>query len=249
MDLSSNSMIGSFMVSNWLSGKLIVIILVFFSIGAWAIMVTKFREISLAVKETDRFMNAFRRENHPLALFLRRQSMPASPLAKVYQAACAALGAEVEHASPRDNPMNDFPHRDTLAPPRLQISTLQTEVVRRAAERSADDELLVLESRMGLLMSAISVSPLLGLLGTVWGVLESFWAMAQGGNANISAVAPGIASALLTTVIGLLVAIPSTLGYNMLAGNIRTLTVRMDNFAQEFLAAVQREYSREGGGR
>ncbi len=249
MDLTSNSMIGSFVVSNWLSGKLIVLILIFFSVGAWAIMVTKFREIRMASRETDRFMNSFRRETHPMALFLRRQPLPSSPLAKVYEAGCAALGSEVDHASPHGGAMEDFTRRDSLSMPRLQISALQTEVVRRATERTADDELLVLESRMGLLMSAISVSPLLGLLGTVWGVLESFWAMAQGGSANISAVAPGIASALLTTVIGLLVAIPSTLGYNMLSGQIRTLTVRMDNFAQEFLAAMQREYSRDGAGR
>ena len=247
MDLTANSMIGAFWGSNWLSGKLIVVTLVIFSVVAWAVMVTKFREISNAVRETRRFMGAFRRETHPLSIFLRRQPLPASPLAKIYEAGCSALGAEIGHVSPGENPLAaNARMMDGLAPPRIHLNTSQVEVVRRATERSADDELLVLEDRMGLLMTAISVSPLMGLLGTVWGVLEAFWGMARGGTANISAVAPGIASALLTTVVGLFVAIPSTFGYNILAGRIRTLTVQMDNFAQEFIAELQREYSREG---
>lgn len=98
---------------------------------------------------------------------------------------------------------------------------------------------------MGLLATAVSSSPMLGLLGTVWGVMDSFVAMAQQGSVNLSAVAPGIAGALLTTVIGLLVAIPSAIGYNLLASRVRTLSVLMDNFADEFMAEVQRHFIRE----
>ena len=98
---------------------------------------------------------------------------------------------------------------------------------------------------MGYLATAVSMSPMLGLLGTVWGVMESFIAMAQKGMVNLQAIAPGIAGALLTTVIGLLVAIPSAIGYNMLASRVRTLSVQMDNFADEFMAEVQRQFVRE----
>ncbi len=91
----------------------------------------------------------------------------------------------------------------------------------------------------------VSASPLLGLLGTVWGVLDSFTQMALQGVANLSAVAPGIASALLTTVVGLLVAIPSSIGYNMLIAKIRTMAVQMDNYADEFMAQLQRTFIRD----
>jgi len=89
----------------------------------------------------------------------------------------------------------------------------------------------------------VSTGPFLGLLGTVWGVMEAFGAMANSGSALLSAVAPGIAGALLTTVVGLLVALPSSIGYNMLTTRIRRLAVQMDNFSQEFAADVQKQFS------
>jgi biopolymer transport protein TolQ len=98
---------------------------------------------------------------------------------------------------------------------------------------------------MGLLATAVSSAPFLGLLGTVWGVMDAFGGMAVKGSATLSAVAPGISAALLTTVVGLLVALPSAIGYNLLTNQIRRLTVQMDNFAQEFDSAVRRAYFRE----
>lgn len=241
--LCTNSMIGAYQTSNWLSGKLIVLILIVFSVVAWAVMVTKYREVSESARAALRFLNAYRKEQHPLSIFMRHQSVPTSPPAKIYLAGCSALGAETQHgpgAVPAGT--NLF---DGLTPPSISLTPAQLEMVRRAVERTVDDEVLVLEDKMGLLMSAISISPLLGLLGTVWGVLEAFWEMAKGGLANLSAVAPGISGALLTTVVGLLVAIPSTFGYNIITGKIRRLTVQMDNFAQEFVSTLQREYGRE----
>lgn len=95
---------------------------------------------------------------------------------------------------------------------------------------------------MGMLATAVSAAPFLGLLGTVWGVMDAFSGMAQSGSAALSAVAPGISGALLTTIIGLLVALPSMIGYNGLSSRIRRLAVEMDNFAQEFITAIQNEY-------
>jgi biopolymer transport protein ExbB/TolQ len=88
----------------------------------------------------------------------------------------------------------------------------------------------------------VSASPFLGLLGTVWGVMEAFGGMAASGSAMLSAVAPGISGALLTTVVGLLVALPSAIGYNLLTNKIRRISVQMDNFAQEFISETQNAY-------
>jgi biopolymer transport protein TolQ len=128
---------------------------------------------------------------------------------------------------------------------KTSLNLLQLNAVRNAAERQIADQQLGLESKMGFLSTAVSASPLLGLLGTVWGVLDSFTQMALQGSANLSAVAPGIASALLTTVVGLLVAIPSSIGYNMLLAQIRTMAVQMDNYADEFMSQLQRTFIRE----
>ena len=92
---------------------------------------------------------------------------------------------------------------------------------------------------------AVTAAPFLGLLGTVWGVMVAFGSILGSGSAMLSEVAPGISGALLTTVIGLLVALPSSVGYNIIAGQIRTLRVRMDNFLQEFMSDMERYFLHE----
>ena len=84
-----------------------------------------------------------------------------------------------------------------------------------------------------------------GLMGTVWGVMSTFGHVAQQNSATLAAMAPGVAAALITTVAGLLVAIPSMFGYNWLVHTLRVLTVELDNFAQELVSKVETEYLEE----
>lgn len=232
------NVVQAFRDSNMLSGKLIVVVLLAASVVAWAVMVSKYFELRKAMRASDAFLRAFRSENHPLTLFLRNRAYRDSPLYAVYEAGCAAVGAEIGDSEIRSLAVG-------VASQRLSLHPLQVEVVRKVTDRMVADQALQLESRMGHLMIAVSASPMLGLLGTVWGVLDAFGAMAHKGAANLSAVAPGISGALLTTVVGLLVALPSSIGYNILASRIRTLAVQMDNFAQEFVASLQRTFSRD----
>ncbi len=95
---------------------------------------------------------------------------------------------------------------------------------------------------MAWLGSAYTVAPMMGLFGTVWGVMIAFESMGQQGMANLSAVAPGIASALLTTVVGLVVAIPSAIGSNKLNEKIRFLGIQMENFSEKFAARLQQSF-------
>ncbi len=229
----------AFRESNFLSGKLIIFILVGFSVLAWTVMISKGLELRRAQLAARQFIGQYRREQHPLALYLRKPRMPYSPLLKIYESACATVGVEFEARGTEQ----DLFAKGTDTP--IQLTPMQLGAVRNAAERQGNDQVMLLESKMGLLSTAVSVSPLMGLLGTVWGVLDSFSQMALQGAANLSAVAPGIASALLTTVVGLFVAIPSSVGYNSLAGRIRELTVQMDNFSDELLAELQRHYVRD----
>jgi biopolymer transport protein TolQ len=127
---------------------------------------------------------------------------------------------------------------------RLRLNQLET--LRTVVDRNVADEALILEEQMGLLATAVSAAPFLGLLGTVWGVMDAFGGMAVTGSATLSAVAPGISGALLTTVVGLLVALPSAIGYNLLTNQIRRISVQMDNFAQEFISETQNSYVIQG---
>ena len=83
----------------------------------------------------------------------------------------------------------------------------------------------------------------MGLFGTVWGIMMSFVSMAIIGKADIPTMAPGISSALLTTVLGLTVAVPSLIGYNVLSNYIRQITSCMDNFIEDFMAKLKLEHS------
>lgn len=239
MPLAFIDAVRAFGMSDWL-GRIVVVILLVMSVVAWSVMVSKFSELKGAERMTARFLQAFRREPHPLSMFLRAHEFPGSPIYAVYVAGCRAISGELGLTQSTTAEL----FASDAAAARASLGPLQMEVVRRAAERAVADQALALEERMGFLMSAISVSPLLGLFGTVWGVMVAFIGMASAGSANLAAMAPGIASALLTTVVGLVVAIPSTMGYNHSAARIRKLVVQTDNFSQEFVAEIQRTFGR-----
>ena len=220
------------------SGKVIVAVLFIGSIFAWSLMVTKIRELRQASQVSKRFLAAYRKESHPVGLFLKRQRFDASPLYAIYDKACNGLGAALEA---RGTDSDDL-FMGGVGTSRAGLGKVQVSSVRNIAERTMADQALLLENHMGLLATAASTAPFLGLLGTVWGVMEAFGGMAVGGSAMLSAVAPGISGALLTTVVGLLVALPSAIGYNMLSDKIRRFCVEMDNFLEEMMSSVECHY-------
>jgi len=222
-----------------LPGKIIVLVLFISSIGAWTVMVTKFAQLRRAKLASAQFLKAFRNEAEPTGLYTKRRRAPATPLSALYEAGCAALGTELSAVGV--NP-DDLFMGSIAAAEHRRLSTTQIESIRNAIDRTMADEALNLENNMGLLATAVSACPFLGLLGTVWGVMDAFGGMATSGAATLSAVAPGISGALLTTLVGLLVALPSAIGYNLLTARIRRLAVQMDNFAQEFSTALQQTF-------
>ncbi|HNR94328.1 MAG TPA: MotA/TolQ/ExbB proton channel family protein [Kiritimatiellia bacterium] len=222
-----------------LAGQLIVLILLVGSVFAWTIMVSKVRELNRAGRLTDLFMHQYRKESHPLNLFLRQKRFAGSPVYEIYEKACLGVAAENDRLS-RAGSL--FAAEEAAS---LRLTTTQIEGIRNLAERNVADQALLLENNMGYLATAVSTAPFLGLLGTVWGVMDSFGGMARTGAPTLAAVAPGISGALLTTVVGLLVALPSAIGYNWITNRIRTLCVQMDNFAQEFSADIQRNFGAE----
>jgi biopolymer transport protein ExbB/TolQ len=223
-----------------LSGKLIVIALFAISIFAWTVMVTKFMELRRARIDSDRFLRAYREQTRPTNLFVKKQRMPETPLNRLYEAGCKTV---IDELVMLGVDRNEILLGGAYPPGQRRLESHQLENIRTVVDCTLADASLNLESLMGLLATAVSTGPFLGLLGTVWGVMEAFGAMANSGSALLSAVAPGIAGALLTTVIGLLVALPSSIGYNMLTTRIRRMAVQMDNFAQEFSADVQKQFS------
>jgi biopolymer transport protein ExbB/TolQ len=221
-----------------LAGKVIVAILFVGSIFAWSVMLTKMREMRVARAMSFRFLQAYRKENHPAGIFLKRGRFEGSPLYVVYDRTCMALGTALEARGVEPEEL----FMGGVGSERRCLNEVQLSGVRNVAERTMADQALLLENSMGLLATSASTAPFLGLLGTVWGVMDAFGGMAMTGTAMLAAVAPGISGALLTTVIGLLVALPSAIGYNMLSDRLRRMSVEMDNFTQELISDIEHHY-------
>ncbi|HXS68325.1 MAG TPA: MotA/TolQ/ExbB proton channel family protein [Candidatus Polarisedimenticolia bacterium] len=207
--------------------KVIIFCLVILSVVAWFVMISKNIQMRQARKLNQYFTAEFRSQKAVLDMFDRRVQADACPLFKVYQAGSTELDARVK------NPDNSR---------KRQVSLKGIEHVKRTMENAVAQESLKLESGLILLAIAVSGAPFLGLLGTVWGVMSTFGHIAQQGSASLAAMAPGVSAALITTVAGLLVAIPSMFGYNWLVHNLRVLTVELDNFAQEIMSKIETEY-------
>jgi biopolymer transport protein TolQ len=182
-------------------------------------------------KRLNHFFNAeYRTQKNVLEVFDRRVQADGCPLFEVYQAGSLELDARLKTP---EGARKKF------------ISLKGMEHVKRTLENTVAQESLKLESGLILLAIAVSGAPFLGLLGTVWGVMSTFGHIAQQGSATMAAMAPGVAAALITTVAGLLVAIPSMFGYNWLVHTLRVLTVELDNFAQELVSKMETEYLEE----
>ncbi len=119
-------------------------------------------------------------------------------------------------------------------------SILQVESLEEILSADLDKFHGSLESGQTFLATASSVSPQLGLLGTVWGILEAFRSIGLAGAATASSMAPGLAEALITTVVGLMVAIPANLGYNFLGQKAKDMALEGDNFITEFITNLER---------
>src|ERR1017187_5061356 len=212
-------------------GKAIIFCLLIFSIVAWSVMIAKVVQLYRA-KKLNRFFDAeYRAQKNVLDVFDRRVQAEGCPLFMVYQAGRLELDARQKNDAGNGS--------------KKYVSLKGMEHVKRSMENTVARESLKLESGLILLAIAVSGAPFLGLLGTVWGVMSTFGHIAQQGVATMAAMAPGVSAALITTVAGLLVAIPSMFAYNWLVHTLRVLTVELDNFAQELVSKMETEYLEE----
>lgn len=233
--LAADGLLFAFQEST-VAGRAVVLALFIASIFSWSVIITKFRMIRFAKKQTERFFSIFRRDRHPLRIYEMGLSFEGSPTFEVYRAGCAELALQMLGSSEVDSTFSD----------RLEISdkitASQMRAVSVAMERAVGESGLRMESQMIILATAVSGSPFLGLLGTVWGVMDAFAGIAIAGTPNLAAMAPGVAGALVTTVIGLLVAIPAMFGYNFLITSLRALIVQTDNFAAELSSEFEHRF-------
>jgi biopolymer transport protein TolQ len=216
-------------------GQSIVVFLLFASVLTWTIMLDKGLALHRAVKLSEYLISFTRNSKTIFGLYRNAKDNP-SPVAQVYMAGASKLMEFQSLTHEKVSIMQTHGESPQVKLTQSEISAIQT-----ALEREVAEQIMTLEKRIGVLGTAVSVSPFFGLFGTVWGIMMAFTAVAAHGSANIGALAPGVSGALLTTVVGLVVAIPSLIGYNLLTVTIRKLTVYMDNFTEDFIAKVKLE--------
>ena len=218
-------------------GKAIVLILLLGSVATWTTMLDKAISINRARKASKRFLVRFKENTRYLtSQSLMRESLhDAGPIGAIYSEGVEKLLEFYENGA------NGMINMSGAGAQPVKLSAAQFEAIEAVLERAVSHQIQELEKRIGFLGTLVSLSPFCGLFGTVWGVMMAFCGIAAAGKADFTALAPGVAGALLTTVAGLVVAIPSLVGYNILNGTIRNLTVAMDNFTEEFMVELKLE--------
>jgi biopolymer transport protein ExbB/TolQ len=222
-------------------GLVVCIVLVILSSFSWAVMVTKFRAVRKLRRRNTSFLRQYRANPEPLGLWVDGETNSEAPLAGVYKAGASELAYHLIGTSSADE--SSAGRLESAG--RLKPSHMDP--VECAMESSIGRNVNRLEGGMGVLATAVSGAPFLGLLGTVWGVMDTFSGVAAAdGAASLKTMAPGVSSALLTTVVALLVAIPAMFGYNYLVNRIKGLISEIDAFRNELRTGFERWYVDHG---
>jgi len=215
--------------TSWVARGVLILLLIL-SVFSWAIILQKSAQIGSVESQTKRFLQMFRSGALPDPRTLRAGA-GTTPLVNVYEAGYRELEAQMGVANPRGGGGT-------------AVRTLKNaNAVGVEMQIAAADEVRRLEKGMSWLATTGSVSPFIGLFGTVWGVMDAFSGLGDAGTASLRAVAPGIAEALITTAAGLFAAIPAVIAYNHYLRGIRGVATRMDNFAAEFVAKIETLYT------
>lgn len=218
LSMVSGGAIANLFEETGIVAKIVLLFLLTLSIFSWSIILSKWSALRRARVQSGRFLRAFRKANRMQDVATVSEQFRPSPLVTVFEGGYAEYRRQTGGAGPARS-----------------IAAIQ-----RAMQIASSEELTRLERRMSWLATTGSISPFVGLFGTVWGIIDAFHGLGTEGAATLRAVAPGISEALITTAAGLLAAIPAVIAYNHFAGEMRSFGARMDDFALEFLNAVER---------
>ena len=204
--------------------KLVLLILVVFSVVSWGIIVSKWRELRGASEDSEAFLEIYHDEPFS-AVYDAAQDLDRSPSAIIFVSTCDEMSRIAQQSGLASI-------HEIEAPQMRQVTKRLSWLSSRETQR--------LERGLSFLATTGSAAPFIGLFGTVWGIMDAFHGIGTSGSASLAVVAPGISEALVATAIGLVAAIPAVIGYNHFVNKVNVLLGEMDNFSQEMLNIVQR---------
>lgn len=203
--------------------QLVLLVLVFFSVFSWTIIFYKRRTLSSANSQSKKFLKIFKKSNDLSKVNRAAKKYRASPLAAIFRSGYK----ELAYLSQKNEG---------------NLSSEKLENVNRALVKTSNQQISRLEKMMNFLATTGSVTPFIGLFGTVWGIMDAFQRIGIVRSASLDTVAPGIAEALIATAAGLFAAIPAVIAYNYFLHRIKDQITKMEDFSFEFLNIVDRIY-------
>lgn len=208
--------------------KVVLLVLFLFSVVSWTIILLKWRTFSAGDRDDRRFMNAFAKTKDQEELRRQARRLPASPTAMLFLGVTDRLqgegreGLTVGSADPIEEP-----------------SPADRQYMDRVVAHLVQDQIARQETYLPFLATTGNITPFVGLLGTVMGIIDAFGEIGKQGTASISAVAPGVAEALVATAAGLFTAIPAVIAYNYFLNQIRKSSFRAEAFSIELVHRLQ----------
>jgi biopolymer transport protein TolQ len=216
----------------------VLAVLVLFSVASWAIILYKTWTLRAAEQQSLRFLDVFRRSSKFSEVQAVCPSLPASPLVGVFQAGYAEINAQFRLGQPHGPAEGAHPPAHAGRPILKSLAAVD-----RALLRAAAAEVNKLEKKVTFLATTASITPFIGLFGTVWGILVAFNRIGATGSTNLAIVAPGISEALIATAAGLFAAIPAVYFYNHFTTKVKSFATEMDDFSLEFLNIAERNFT------
>lgn len=195
----------------------VLVLLLIASLYSWTVILGKMGSFRRATRQSRSFVKLFRKSNTLSDIAARTGDYGSSPLAQVFEDLYETYRRQTGGSGPPRN-----------------LPALE-----RTARTSASEAISSMERRMTWLATIGSVSPFVGLFGTVMGIVEAFQGLGEAGTATLRAVGPGIAEALVTTAAGLFVAIPAVVAYNQFTARIKVFASAVDDFSRELLNSLE----------
>ncbi len=216
------------------TAKVVLAILLIFSAISWGIILYKLWQFNRAERQSSRFLDVFRKSSKFSEVQAVCGTVGDSPLVGLFRAGYAELNAQLRSV-PGAEP------KPAGGAPRPTLKSLDS--VDRALLRASTVEMTKLERRVPFLATTASITPFIGLFGTVWGIMTSFQGIGAAGSSSLGVVAPGIAEALIATAAGLFAAIPAVYFYNHFTNRVKHFAAEMDDFSLEFLNISERNFT------
>jgi biopolymer transport protein TolQ len=226
--------------ATWLA-KSVLLILLLFSAVSWGIVLSKVWQYRRAARDTSTFLQVFRKSTKFSEVQSITASVPASPLVGIFQAGYAELNTQLRQPSVRGSAQLDAEAKPAAGAARPTLRSL--DAVDRALLRATSVEVSKLEKRVPFLATTASITPFIGLFGTVVGIMVAFSRIGAEGSTSLAVVAPGIADALIATAAGLFAAVPAVYFYNDFSNRVKEFAAQMDDFALEFLNISERNFT------